>query len=193
MNLVKTGVVAVAIALGVSVGGVMANPVSSETGPNLVTNPGFETGSLSGWTQSGNGGFTAVNGFSVHSGSFALRTGPVNSLGFISQDLATVAGTSYNIHVWYRNEDGTPNAFTIDFDGVNVFSSINEGTHGYTEIVIDPMATSALTTLRIGFQQNPSFFDIDDISVRATVPEPFSLALLGIGLAGLGFARRKAA
>ena len=40
------------------------------TSANLVSNPGFETGDFTAWTQSGNTDFTFVDGL-PHSGEFA--------------------------------------------------------------------------------------------------------------------------
>jgi hypothetical protein len=35
-------------------------------------------------------------------------------------------------------------------------------------------------------------FEVDNLAVRGSVPEPLSTALLGLGLLGLAFGRRKA-
>jgi PEP-CTERM motif len=196
-------VLTAAAVLSFAAGGALANPVSSEIGPNLVTNGGFETGDFSNWTQSGNLGFTGVTSQYANSGSYSASFGPVGSLGFISQNIETVIGVAYNIHLWLRSDGGTPSALSVDFGGVNVFFQENPpNQEWFTEIVIDPIATSTSTTLTIGLRNDPGWHQIDDIAVFATssreldvaaVPEPASLALLSLGLVGLGFSRRKQA
>ncbi|GAA1600970.1 glycoside hydrolase family 18 protein [Kribbella sancticallisti] len=66
---------------------------------NLLTNPGFEAGSLSGWTCSAG----AVVGSPVRTGSYALSGGVTASdTGQCSQTVAVQPGTQYTLSAWVR-------------------------------------------------------------------------------------------
>src|SRR4030095_9985739 len=79
------------------------------TGPagvcGVVQNGGFETGDLTGWTNSGDTSFTGVDSSNPHSGTFALYSGPTSSDGFLDQVLPTVSGTAYDVSFWLANDD----------------------------------------------------------------------------------------
>src|SRR3954463_3042959 len=66
---------------------------------NLLTNPGFESGSLSGWSCSGG----SVVSSPTHSGGFALN-GAVSGSDFAqcSQTVAVQPGTAYTLSAWVR-------------------------------------------------------------------------------------------
>ncbi|WP_394824719.1 chitinase [Pendulispora albinea] len=66
---------------------------------NLLTNPGFEAGSLSGWSCSGG----SVVSSPVHSGSFALAANAsASDIGQCTQTVSVVPNTAYKISAWVR-------------------------------------------------------------------------------------------
>jgi len=157
---------------------------------DLITNGGFETGDFTGWTQGGNLGFTGVSGsLYAHTGSYGAQLGPVGSDGTLSQTFATVAGKTYGLAYWMESDGGTPNDFSASINSTTLFSATNIPAQAYTQYAFYFVGTGS-DTLTFSFRDDPGFLGLDDVSV---IPEPASLALLGIGLAGLGLSRRRKA
>ena len=166
---------------------------------NLVTNCGFETGDFTGWTQGGNTGFTSVtsNPHYVFSGNFGAQLGPVGSDGTLTQNVGAPGVTLYNASFWLLNDGGTPNDFTVFWNGVDVGPDlVDAGSFSYTlfSAVLPGNAGVGSNTLEFVFRQDPAYWGLDDVVVTSAIPEPGSLILMGSGILGLaGVIRRKLA
>jgi hypothetical protein len=187
--------VALATALSAVVAPASAGPAGTEIGPNLVANGSFESG-LAGWATSGfqlQGFDFGIDATAAHTGTNSFQGGAIESLGLLSQNLVTVAGTAYNIGLWLASDGFFENRFQVLWDGQVVYDRSNLFPQGFTEVLIDPVATGASTTLAFGFRDDSGFLHVDDISVRAVaaIPEPSEVALIAAGLGVLGCMRRR--
>jgi chitinase len=127
---VITGLLAFALALM----GLLLVPSTGSAATNLVTNAGFESGSLSGWSCPAG----SVTTSSPHSGSYALQASPSsNDIARCTQSIAVQPNTTYTLSAWVK--------------GSNVYLGVDGGASTWTtsstwsQLTV-PFTTSASAT-----------------------------------------------
>ncbi|MBZ5575725.1 MAG: hypothetical protein LAP40_04100 [Acidobacteriia bacterium] len=193
-------ILSLCLALGVS----HADPLT-----NLVVNGGFETGSFSGWTLSGNTTpclFVGVSGdprcipttgIGPHSGSYAAELGNATYDAFLSQNVVTTVGATYELSFWLASQGyGTPfNDFSVNWDGRQIYSAANLPASGYQFYDFSGLtASTASTALTFGFSDTPSYLILDDVSVvdpPKSMPETGTMMWFAVALTLLAVLQRR--
>lgn len=172
---------------------------------NLVTNGDFAT-NATGWTynnQGVDGGHLPFEGNPAGSFWINHNGGNVGSDPDprLSQTIATAVGNQYELSFDYSGRVITGGlGLGVDIDGVQLATYQILNTNWLTATVLFTAMNSA-TEIAFRSEINGTDYDarIDNVSVvryqngggNGQVPEPATLALFGLGLAGIGVLRRK--
>jgi hypothetical protein len=159
---------------------------------NLLANCGFETGDFTGWTISGNTGFTFVSDSFPNSGTYSAMLGPIGSDGFLSQTFNDVAGAVYTIGAYVASDGGIPNDFAIEWNGTTLLNLPNIPSDAYTLYTATAVGTGH-DTVSFGYRDDPGYIYLDDtfVAVPPAIPEPGYWAVIPVVLVALFVARKR--
>jgi hypothetical protein len=129
---------------------------------NIVANPGFETGDLTGWSQGGitSGGVATTY---AHSGSYSMFIYS-GTPGSIWQSLTTTNGQTYQVSFWLSNCGADGEGLVALWGSTSLTNLTNSVLGSYYQFSFNESATTNLTTLRFDFYEG-SCWTIDDVSV----------------------------
>jgi len=159
---------------------IVSNPLGTATNKftvlvstgNLVQNPGFETGTFSGWTVASpyGGPYMVGSGLALVS-NFAADWGESSPGDTISQTVPTIAGQTYQFSFWLNTLKANGGAnFTATWGGIPVLQFRPAGTFGWSNYFYTVTATGP-TTISFTGDDAPGGFQMDDVVVQPT-PNP---------------------
>jgi hypothetical protein len=154
-------------------------PFTLEVSASLVKNGGFEAGSFTNWSLTGdtNLSFVSASQITPHSGNYCAVFGQYGSLAYLSQTVPTSPGQAYLLGFWLPNPTGaTPTQFLVNWiaspaNTNNLLNLTNLSAFNWTNIQFVVVATGTNSILQFGFRDDPQYLGLDDVSLTA-VPTP---------------------
>lgn len=176
----------------------------------VVTNPGFETGTLPPWSATYAGG-SSSSGVSASQGSVTPHSGSYLGWGYdndgtgrLSQNISTVAGATYSLSVWVaQSNPNAANAASIRLGAANTPVSCTLGAAGvWTQCTgsFTVAGTSERLDLQFATVSGSGVIAFDDVTVTQTaapaaavqpVPTLSEWTLLAMAAAAGGLGMRR--
>lgn len=160
---------------------------------NVVVNCGFETGDFTGWNLDDSQNASFVLPENAYTGSYNAYLGAAP--GSLTQTFSDIAGAAYTLTFALDNEVATDQN-GVPYPGIDSFGVSITDTNGNVNSLLDPTSIpqtayynlysfsftgSGSDTLTFALNNVPSYYDLDNVEVKAPTPEPSSLALMGTG------------
>ena len=165
---------------------------------NIILDPSFETPGT--WVYSNAGCCSTASSLSGNTGT---EWGILGGEGTLSQSLSPTLGSAISsLTIYATMWSGSPShidspleiilGYTsgTDTSGAQLVDTVDTWTFFDFTSIVDPTRTVNNITLH---QIGSGFLAVDDVAMltEGNVPAPATIALFGIGLAGLGWSRRK--
>jgi hypothetical protein len=162
---------------------------------NLISNCSFETGNLSGWTvtpASAGSNIAAIFSNSYSGDKAAIFSASSSFDDSIFQVVSTIPGATYGVSMFADMFGQGAEHLLVQWNGDTLLELVSPGNAPYIGYNFSVTGTGS-DTLRISARSFPGHLFVDDVAVTlVATPEPASLAILAVGLAGLAARRRRA-